>query len=88
MDDAHKPGSGKRRKTSAPDKVLQPELVPDVGIDPERREKIEKIKQALADGSYRISNEDVAHKLMEHMRDPQREPDREPRREPHRESKH
>jgi anti-sigma28 factor (negative regulator of flagellin synthesis) len=74
MDDAHKPHPRRRKKPSAAEKVLQPELVPDAGIDPERREKIEKIKQALAEGSYHISNEDVARKLIEHMRDPQREP--------------
>jgi anti-sigma28 factor (negative regulator of flagellin synthesis) len=75
MDDAQKPHSARRKKSSAaPEKVLRPELVPDDGIDPERREKIEKIKQSLADGTYRISNEDVARKLIEHMREPQREP--------------
>jgi flagellar biosynthesis anti-sigma factor FlgM len=48
-----------------------PELASDLeAIDPERREKIEKIKKALADGTYRISNEDVARKLIEHMREP------------------
>jgi anti-sigma28 factor (negative regulator of flagellin synthesis) len=75
MDEAPKPHAGKRKKSSAKaPKALQPELVPDAGIDPERRQKIEKIKQALADGTYRISDEDVARKLIEHMRDPQREP--------------
>jgi anti-sigma28 factor (negative regulator of flagellin synthesis) len=75
MDDAPKPHSTKRKKSSAaPEKQLQPELVPDAGIDPERREKIEKIKQALADGTYRISNEDVARKLIDHMIETQREP--------------
>lgn len=73
MDEAHKQHPRRRKKSSAAEKVLQPELVPDAGIDPERREKIEKIKQALADGTYRISNEDVARKLMEHMSEPHHE---------------
>jgi anti-sigma28 factor (negative regulator of flagellin synthesis) len=74
MDEAHKLHPRRRKKPSAAEKVLQPELVPDAGIDPERRKKIEEIKHALAEGSYHISNEDVARKLIEHMRDPQREP--------------
>jgi hypothetical protein len=81
MDDAHKPPPGKRKKSprpAVPDASLRPGLVPDAGIDPERREKIEKIKQALRDGTYRISNEDVARKLIEHMREPQPEPRGEP----------
>jgi anti-sigma28 factor (negative regulator of flagellin synthesis) len=54
-----------------PKKELLPKLASDPeAIDPERREKIEKIKKALADGTYRISNEDVARKVIEHMRDP------------------
>jgi anti-sigma28 factor (negative regulator of flagellin synthesis) len=73
-DDANKPHPGKRKKASAtPQKALEPELLPELvddEIDPERREKIEKIKQALADGTYRISNEDVARKVIEHMRAP------------------
>jgi anti-sigma28 factor (negative regulator of flagellin synthesis) len=82
-DDANKPHPGKGKKTSpTAEKALQPELVREPvkdEIDPERREKIEKIKQALADGTYRISNQDVARKLIEHMRDQRREPQREPK---------
>jgi hypothetical protein len=73
-DDANKPHPGKRKKAfPTPPKELQPELLPklvDDEIDPKRREKVEKIKQALADGTYRISNEDVARKVIEHMRAP------------------
>jgi len=75
MDDAPKPQTGKQvskdaARRSAREEVLQPELVSDPGVDPARREKIEKIKKALADGTYRISNEDVARKVIEHMREP------------------
>jgi anti-sigma28 factor (negative regulator of flagellin synthesis) len=75
MDDTHKPHTGKRSRKNAapppaPEAALQPELVADPDVDPARREKIEKIKQALADGTYRISNEEVARKLIEHMREP------------------
>jgi hypothetical protein len=81
MDDAHKPNPRRRKPSPAPETALQPELVPDSEIDPERREKIEKIKQALADGTYRIANEDVARKLMDHMREAPPEPRRERARE-------
>jgi flagellar biosynthesis anti-sigma factor FlgM len=39
-------------------------------IDEARREKIEKLKQAVADGTYSVSAEKVADKLMEHMLEP------------------
>jgi anti-sigma28 factor (negative regulator of flagellin synthesis) len=43
-------------------------------IDPERRNKIEKLKQAVADGTYHVSAEDLARKLIEHMLQPKLEP--------------
>ena len=39
-------------------------------IDEARREKIEKLKKAVADGTYNVSAEDVADKLIEHMLEP------------------
>jgi anti-sigma28 factor (negative regulator of flagellin synthesis) len=39
-------------------------------IDEARREKIENIKKALADGTYNVSAEEVARKLIEHMLEP------------------
>ena len=65
MDESLKAHPTRRKKT---EKKLQPKLVPETGIEQERREKIEKIKQALANGTYQIPNEDVARKLIDHMR--------------------
>ena len=39
-------------------------------IDDARREKIEKLKKAVADGTYNVSAEEVARKLIEHMLEP------------------
>jgi flagellar biosynthesis anti-sigma factor FlgM len=38
-------------------------------IDEERLQKIAKIKQAIADGTYHVSAQEVAKKIMEHMRE-------------------
>jgi flagellar biosynthesis anti-sigma factor FlgM len=38
-------------------------------IDEERLKRIAKIKQAIADGTYHISAQDVADKIIEHMRE-------------------
>ena len=39
-------------------------------IDEARREKIEKLKKAVADGTYNVSADEVARKLIEHMLEP------------------
>ena len=39
-------------------------------IDDARREKIESLKKAVADGTYSVSAEEVARKLIEHMLEP------------------
>jgi flagellar biosynthesis anti-sigma factor FlgM len=39
-------------------------------VDEERSKKIAKIKQAIADGTYHVSAQDVAEKIIEHMRGP------------------
>jgi anti-sigma28 factor (negative regulator of flagellin synthesis) len=39
-------------------------------IDNARREKIESLKKAVADGTYTVSAEEVARKLIEHMLEP------------------
>jgi flagellar biosynthesis anti-sigma factor FlgM len=38
-------------------------------VDEERLQKIAKIKQAIADGTYHVSAQDVAAKIIEHMRE-------------------
>jgi flagellar biosynthesis anti-sigma factor FlgM len=38
-------------------------------IDEERLQKIAKIKQAIADGTYHVSAQEVARKIIEHMRE-------------------
>ena len=39
-------------------------------IDDARREKVAKLKKAVADGTYNVSAEEVADKLIEHMLEP------------------
>lgn len=39
-------------------------------IDEARREKIEKLKKAVADGTYHVSADEVARKLIDHMLEP------------------
>jgi len=39
-------------------------------IDEERPKKIASLKQAVADGTYRVSAEDLADKLIAHMLEP------------------
>jgi len=39
-------------------------------IEDARREKIEGLKKAVADGTYTVSAEEVARKLIEHMLEP------------------
>jgi anti-sigma28 factor (negative regulator of flagellin synthesis) len=38
-------------------------------VDQERLRKIAKIKQAIADGTYHVSSQDIAQKIIEHMRE-------------------
>ena len=38
--------------------------------DDERRSKIAKLKQAVADGTYHVSAEELADKLIQHMLEP------------------
>jgi anti-sigma28 factor (negative regulator of flagellin synthesis) len=42
----------------------------DLPMDDARREKIEKLKKAVADGTYSVSAEEVARKLIENMLEP------------------
>jgi anti-sigma28 factor (negative regulator of flagellin synthesis) len=42
----------------------------DVAADPERLKKINDLKKAVADGTYHVSAEEVARKIIEHMLEP------------------
>jgi anti-sigma28 factor (negative regulator of flagellin synthesis) len=42
----------------------------DTFVDEERLKKIAKLKQAVANGTYYISAEQLADKLLEHMLEP------------------
>lgn len=65
------PESGKQQSDrEALSQSLPPGLEYDDAIDAARLEKIEKIKKAIADGTYRVSAEEVARKLIEQMLEP------------------
>ena len=50
----------------APDLLMPDDLV----TDDERRTKIAKLKQAVADGTYHVTAEELADKLIQHMLEP------------------
>jgi flagellar biosynthesis anti-sigma factor FlgM len=63
------PDSGKQ--PSGSESLIQANLDADAQpIDEARREKIEKLKKAVADGTYNVSADVVARKLIEHMLEP------------------
>jgi anti-sigma28 factor (negative regulator of flagellin synthesis) len=76
MDPSNKEHLGNRRKkgpkaAAAPASAEKPAGANgDKVIDEERLQKIAKLKKAVEDGTYRISNEEVARKLIEHMLEP------------------
>ncbi len=62
-----------KRKRRAPRSAEQKPaavVVDHTVIDPERLEKIARLKQSVEDGTYRVSSEEVARKVIEHMLDP------------------
>jgi anti-sigma28 factor (negative regulator of flagellin synthesis) len=68
-----KPQSESKRPTQSLLPSLKADTLEDSGVDAERLEKIRKLKQAIAAGTYNISAGELARKLIEHMREPQPE---------------
>jgi flagellar biosynthesis anti-sigma factor FlgM len=62
--------SGKPESALSPDLAARLHALDEGGLDEVRRAKVEKIKKALADGTYAVSAEDLASKLIEHMLEP------------------
>jgi flagellar biosynthesis anti-sigma factor FlgM len=67
MDPFENPRMGKRPSEDPPAKQPSDSEPPS---DEARREKIEQLKQAVADGNYHVSAEKVADKLIDHMLEP------------------
>ena len=73
MDPFENPRMGKRPNEDPAEPTEAPAKQPSESespIDQARREKIEQLKQAVADGTYNVSAEEVARKLIEHMLEP------------------
>jgi anti-sigma28 factor (negative regulator of flagellin synthesis) len=66
----HRDNPSTRDHPSANDRRATPLPVVDDVIDEERLKKIARLKQAVADGTYRVSAEDLADKLIAHMLEP------------------
>jgi anti-sigma28 factor (negative regulator of flagellin synthesis) len=67
----HRDNPSTRDDPSANDRRATDSLhVIDDLIDEERLKKIAKLKQAVADGTYHVSAEDLADKLIAHMLEP------------------
>jgi anti-sigma28 factor (negative regulator of flagellin synthesis) len=67
----HRDNPSTRDDSSANDRLAtDPLQVIDDLIDEERLKKIARLKQAVADGTYRVSAEDLADKLIAHMLEP------------------
>jgi flagellar biosynthesis anti-sigma factor FlgM len=73
MDPFDNPRMGKRPNEDPAEGTEAPAKQPsdsESPIDQARREKIEQLKKAVADGTYNVSAEKVADKLIDHMLEP------------------
>jgi anti-sigma28 factor (negative regulator of flagellin synthesis) len=68
MDSTVKPA--KRKRCPAKTAASAPPVVDDKVVDVERQEKLARLKKSLDDGTYRVSTEEVARKVIEYMRKP------------------
>jgi anti-sigma28 factor (negative regulator of flagellin synthesis) len=60
-----------RHDPTAKDRLAKDSLhVVDDVVDEERLKKIARLKKAVADGTYHVSAEDLADKLIAHMLEP------------------
>lgn len=67
----HRDNPSTRDVASAKDRLAADSLhVIDDLIDEERLKKIARLKQAVSDGTYHVSAENLADKLIAHMLDP------------------
>ena len=66
------PEDGTRGDTRPPAErgVKAPKDSADGAPDAARRKKIKDLKQAVSDGTYHVSPEEVARKIIEHMLEP------------------
>ena len=75
MENMEKPARTKRQKPGAPKPVAPAQQTGPAPADKDenaRRAKIAAIKKSLADGTYHVSNDDVARKVIEHMLQPRK----------------
>jgi Anti-sigma-28 factor, FlgM len=67
-DDATLESGMDRPDNPSPNPIPNP--IDDQGMDEERLKKIARLKQAVAEGTYHITAEQLADKLIEHMLEP------------------
>jgi anti-sigma28 factor (negative regulator of flagellin synthesis) len=66
--------SESERSTESHLPSLEGLILDDGAADAERLEKINKLKKAIAGGTYHVSAAELARKLIEHMREPKPKP--------------
>ncbi len=73
MANSDKPAPKRRRKPASPSPGGGPPANgEDATVEPARREKIARLKQAIEEGTYQVSSDEVARKVIEHMFQPKK----------------